>query len=178
MPDPLLRVAAALLGLTFAWAALAKVLRPQQWRAALRAYRLPPGWAGIAAPGVPLLETAAAVLVLSGRTHLGAAVSLFLLAAFSTALLYVQQKRGAKVPCGCFGRATERDYRLMLGRNALLAGLAAVLLLASDDVWFADDLSAPSSGDLVPAALVIAGVALCVWLVRHVLTSFDRKRSS
>ena len=178
MPEPLLRAAAVLLGLTFAWAALAKALRWSRWRDALRAYDLPAGIAGAAAPTVPALEAAAAVLFLAGRTHLGATVTLFLLAAFSAALLYAQQRRGNKVPCGCFGRATERDYRVMLGRNALLGALAALLLLADDDVWFADDLAAPSSGDLLPAALVVAGLGLCVWLVRHVFTSFDRKRSS
>ena len=175
MPEPLLRVAALLLGLTFAWAALAKSLRWSRWREALRAYELPGRIAGVAAFGVPAIEAAAAALVLSGRTKVGAAATLVLLASFSGALLHAQQLRGDRLPCGCFGRATERDYRLMLARNASLAILAAALLLSAGDVWFAAGLAAPSAGDAVPFALVVAGLALCLWLVRHALGSFERK---
>ncbi len=177
MPDPLLHIAAAMLGLTFAWAAFAKAVRWDRWRQALRAYGLPSALASVAAPGVPALEAASAGLVLSGRSKLGAAVTLALLASFSMALLYAQQRRGDRLPCGCFGRATERDYRVMLARNALLGALAASLALSRDDVWFADELSAPSMGDALPALLVFAGLALCLWLVRHTLGSFDRKRT-
>jgi hypothetical protein len=177
MPDPLLRVAAALLGFTFAWAALAKVVRWSRWREALRAYGLPSGAARVAALAVPVLEAASAALVLAGRTKIGAASTLALLASFSIALLYAQQRRGNRLPCGCFGRATERDYRVMLTRNALLGGLAAILLLSAGDVWFAGELSVPSAGDALPVLLVVAGLALCLWLVRHTLGSFDRRRS-
>jgi hypothetical protein len=177
MPEPLLRAAAALLGLTFAWAALAKIVRWNRWREALRAYQLPRGIAVVAGPGVPAAELAAAALVLIGLTKVGAALTVVLLASFSGALLYAQQRRrGAKLPCGCFGRATERDYRLMLTRNAFLGGLAALLLLSSHDVWFADDLSSPAAGDVVPVLLVVAGLGLCLWLVRHALGPFDRRR--
>jgi uncharacterized membrane protein YphA (DoxX/SURF4 family) len=177
MPEPLVRIAAALLGLTFAWAALAKLVRWDSWRRALTAYELPPGVARVAAFGAPLLEVVAAVFVLSGLTKVGGALTLVLLAGFSGALLHAQQHRGDRLPCGCFGRATERDYRLMLGRNALLGVLAAVLLLARGDVWFAADLSAPSAGDAVPVLLVVAGLALSLWLVRQTLGSFERKRT-
>jgi hypothetical protein len=177
MPEPLLRVVAALLGLTFAWAALAKAVRWSRWRRALRAYDLPAGLAAVAAPSVPALEAFSAGLVLAGRTKVGGALTLVLLASFSAALLYAQQRRGDRLPCGCFGRATERDYRVMLARNALLGALAGVLVLAGDDVWVADDLSAPSGGDVVPILLVVGGLVLSLWLVRHVLGSFDRKRS-
>jgi hypothetical protein len=123
------------------------------------------------------LEATAAGLVLGGRTKMGGALTLALLAAFSGSVLYAQQRRGDRLPCGCFGRATERDYRLMLARNALLAALGGALVLFRDDVWFARDLSAPSAGDLLPILLVLTGLALCLWLVRHTLGSFDRKRS-
>jgi hypothetical protein len=176
MPVPLLQVVAALLGLTFAWAALAKVVRWERWRKALRAYDLPSGAASLAASAVPALEAASAALVLAGKTKVGGALTLVLLASFSGALLYAQQRKGRRLPCGCFGRATERDYRIMLARNAVLAALAGALLLARDDVWFATGLSAPSAADALPIMLVIAGLGLCLWLVRHAAGSFDRKR--
>jgi hypothetical protein len=178
MPEPLLRVVAALLGLTFAWAAAAKLIRWNRWRDALRAYTLPPSVVRLATPGVPAMELAAAALVLSGRTKVGAALTVVLLSAFSGALVHAQQRRGNRLPCGCFGRATERDYKVMLARNALLAGLAAVLLVARHDVWIGEGLSAPSATDALPAVLVVAGLGLALWLVRHTLGSFERKRPS
>ena len=177
MPEPLLRVAGALLGLTFAWAALAKVVRWSRWLGALRGYELPSVVTGAAAPAVPALEALCAALVLSGRTKVGSALALALLASFSGALLYAQQKRGDRLPCGCFGRATERDYRVMLARNAGLTALAAILSLADGDVSLAADLSAQSAADAFPIVLVIAGLVLCLWLVRHAFGAFDRKRS-
>jgi uncharacterized membrane protein YphA (DoxX/SURF4 family) len=177
MPESLLRVVAALLGVTFVWAAVAKLVRWARWREALRAYALPPGVARLATPSVPIVELAVAALVLSGRTKVGAALTLVLLSGFSGALLHAQQRRGNRLPCGCFGRATERDYRLMLARNALLAGLAAVLLVTRGDVWVADGLSTPSAADLLPVLLVVGGVGLGVWLVLRTLGSFDGKRS-
>lgn len=176
MPDPFLRVAAALLGATFAWAALTKVFRRQRWRDALRAYDLPARTAAVGAAAVPSLELAAAALLLSGRTKIGAALTVSLLAAFSAAVLHVQQRRGGRLPCGCFGRATERDYRFMLFRNALLGALAAALLLAGGDVWFAAGVSAPSTGEALPAMLVVLGIALCLWLARHAFASLAGKR--
>jgi uncharacterized membrane protein YphA (DoxX/SURF4 family) len=178
MPDPLLRVAAAVLGVTFVWAALAKIARWGSWRAALRGYDLPGAAAAVAAPAVPVVEGVAAALLLLGRTKIGAALTVALLAGFSAALLHARQRKGNRLPCGCFGRATERDYRLMLLRNAAIGVLAASLLLAGDDVWFARGVARPSPDELVPALLVVAGLALCLWLVRHALGSFYRKRSS
>ena len=177
MPDSLLRIVAALLGATFAWAAVAKLARWGRWRDALRGYELPAGLATTAAPAVPLLEIAVAVLVVLGRTHLAGALSIVLLSGFSGALLYAQARRGDKLPCGCFGRATERDYRLMLARNALLGALAAALLVASGDVSLGG-VSAPGADDVLPALLVVVGIALGVWIVRHASSLFDRRGSS
>lgn len=177
MPEPLLRVVVALLGLTFAWAALAKVVRWSHWLDALRAYEFPSMVTAAAAPLVPALEALCAVLVLSGRTKVGSALALALVGSFSGALLYAQQKRGNRLPCGCFGRATDRDYRVMLARNAGLTALAAILAVPDDDVSWAAGLSAPSADDAFPILLVITGLALCLWLVRHAFGAFDRKRS-
>lgn len=177
MPEPLLRIAAALLGATFAWAALAKAARWSRWRDALRAYDLPRAMAAPAAPGVPLLEAGAAALLFAGATQAGAAVTVVLISGFSAALLHAHARQGDRLPCGCFGRATERDYRVMLSRNAFLGALAAVLLLASRDVSVVRALSAPSGDDILPAGLVVAGIGLCVWMAVHLSSLFGRKRS-
>jgi Methylamine utilisation protein MauE len=177
MPEPFLRFAAALLALTFAWAALAKLVRWGHWREALRVYDLPAPVAALAAPGVPLLEAAASALAIAGATHAAGALTVVLLSSFSGALLHAQARHAGRLPCGCFGRATTRDYRVMLMRNGLLAVVAASLLVATRDVSFLRDLSMPSADDLVPVALVIAGIGLCAWIAWHAASLFGRKQS-
>ncbi|HEY7873872.1 MAG TPA: MauE/DoxX family redox-associated membrane protein [Actinomycetota bacterium] len=174
MPETLLRVAAALLAVTFAWAALAKIVRWPRWREALTAYDLPGPIARLAAPGVPLLEGAAAGLVVVGETHAGGALTLVLLSSFSGALVHAHARLGRRLPCGCFGRATARDYPVMLARNAALAAVAGSLLLAARDVSFLRSLDLPSGGELLPAAFVVAGVAIAGWLAWHATVLFER----
>ena len=175
MPEPVLRVAAAILATTFAWAALAKIVRWTAWRDALSAYELPSIARAVAQPAVPALEALVAVLVFVGATHPGAAVTILLLSSFSGALLHAHARHGDRLPCGCFGRATTRDYRLMLTRNAALGALAAMLLVARGDVSAFEGLAAPSGAEVLPAALVVAGAALSVWTVWRALTSLGRR---
>jgi methylamine utilization protein MauE len=172
MPDPAVRIIAALLAATFAWAALAKVLRWSRWRTALTGYELPPALRVVAAAAVPLAEAGVASLLLAGLTRSGAAATVALLASFSGALLYARERRGDRLPCGCFGRATDRDYRVLLLRNAALGLLAAALLAAGRDVSPARGWSAPSGDELLPAVLVAAGVVLVAWTLWQVATSF------
>lgn len=175
MPDPALRVVAAALAATFAWAALAKLGRWTRWRAALSGYELPGAVRALAAPVVPVVEGGVAALLVTGFTRAGAALSVALLASFSGALLYARERRGDRLPCGCFGGATERDYRVMLLRNALLGLASAVLLLTSHDVSVARGWSAPSGGDLVPGALVAIGIGLVGWTLWRVGSSLTNK---
>jgi hypothetical protein len=175
MPEPVLRVAAALLGVTFAWAALAKLVAWRNWGDALRAYDLPGASVAVARPVVPVLEGAVTALVIAGRTHAAGALTIVLLSSFSGALLHAHSRHGDRLPCGCFGRATTRDYRLMLWRNAALGVLAAVLLVAPGDVSIVDDVSLPRGSDLVPAVLVLVGVVLCVWTAWRAVSSLGRK---
>jgi hypothetical protein len=175
MPDPVLRVAAFGLAATFAWAALAKVLRRARWRTALSAYELPGALRAIAAPTVPAAEGAIATALFVGATRVGAAASVALLATFSGALLYARERRGDRLPCGCFGRATDRDYRVLLARNALLGVLAAVLLVSGRNVTLSAGWSLPSGGEVVPALLVAAGIAVVAWMVWQVSSSLGER---
>ena len=145
----------------FAWASAAKVLSWSTWRAALRGYGLAGAGERALAFVVPVAEACVALLVAFGRWSVGGAASLALIAAFSLAVLRARVVGGDDVPCGCFGRAGARDYRVLLGRNLLIGALAASLLLMSGRA------AAPrlTGGDLVPAVLTAGGLALAAWLL-------------
>jgi Methylamine utilisation protein MauE len=174
MPNALVRVLAALLAATFAWAAAAKLVRWSHWRAALDGYELPRALAAVATIGVPVAEAGAATLLLAGATRAGAAATIALLASFSGALLYARERRGDRLPCGCFGRATDRDYRVLLLRNSLLGLVAAILLARGRDVALARGWAAPRGAEVLPAVLVAAGLGLAVWIVWQVASSSGR----
>lgn len=163
-----------LLAVAFFWAAVAKASRPSAWRAALAGYRVPARFAGAVLVGVPVIEIVAGVLLCTAGdgTRAGAALVVALLGAFSLAVLRARSAEGDRLPCGCFGGSGRRDYRLMLVRNALL-GFVAATVLVSDRVA-AYELDALPSSQAVPAFLVVAGVALAVWLVTAAARGFSR----
>ena len=155
------RIAAILLATTFVAAGAAKLFRYPRWRSALDEYRLPGRLTGWIAAGVPAAElVVAAILVMLSQT-VGAAAALVLLALFSAAIARVAVVRGRRVPCGCFGGDRARDYRMLLGRNALLCVAAAIMLLRGNKSSLVASIS---SADVVPIVLVTAGVGLIVVL--------------
>lgn len=161
--ETLARIAAGLLGATFAWAALAKLASFAAWRHALAAYRLPSN--PVVASAVAAVELGVVALLLFTDARLGAALSVALLAGFSLAILRARAVQGDRLPCGCFGRAKVRDYRRMLLRNSLLGVLAALVLLASPEDESLLPFRPPSSTELIPVALALVGVALLLWVV-------------
>lgn len=170
------QVSSLLLVVTFAWASAAKVLRWRRWRDALARYRLGGALERVALVGVPVAEALVVVLLVMGLVKIGAALVMALISAFSLAVVRARGFEGDRLPCGCFGRATARDYREMLVRNALLAFLAAVVLLIAVVAGARNvTLPYPSGGDVVPAALVVAGLAVGVWLLRQVNVSLRRR---
>lgn len=170
--------AAIALGLIFAWAAVAKTVNHRAWRAALGGYDLPgPARTG-AAVAVPAVELAVAVAILAGPVKAGAALALALLAIFSLVVLRAQSHGGDRLPCGCFGRSRVRDYRLILSRNALLAVLAAIALAGPDRSRLVAAAALPDASEVVPAALVVAGIALAAWMAYQVAASLRRKAGS
>lgn len=170
MPDPFLRVLALSLAGLFVWSAAAKVLRWDTWRTLLGRFGLPRAWGRPAAVLVPLCEVMVAAALLMGAVRLGAAASLALLAAFSLAILGARSRgEGDKLPCGCFGKTTTRDYRISLARNALLALMASALLVRGEDVSPLGGFGAPSGSEVVPLLLILLGGVVIGWMVRSVV---------
>ncbi|MFN2488328.1 MAG: MauE/DoxX family redox-associated membrane protein [Actinomycetota bacterium] len=165
-------VSALLLVLTFAWASLAKLVRWSRWRTALERYHLGPALTPLVLFGVPLVEAGVVALLLAGEVRLGAALVVSLISAFSLAVLRARSLEGDRLPCGCFGRASARDYRQMLLRNSLLGALAAIVLIVAGARL---SVAAPQRGELVPAALVVAGLAFAGWLVWQAATALRRR---
>jgi len=117
---------------TFAWAAVAKIVDPAGFFAAIKTYRaLPEVGALLLALWLPWAELCAAGAVFWPRHRRAAlgllfALSLVFLGALSQAWL-----RGLDINCGCFGRpALVRGpaYLNYLGRDLVLLGTIAWLL--------------------------------------------------
>lgn len=159
---------AVVLGSVFAWAAVAKILRPRDWRAALDAYRLGPG-TGLAFVGVPVAEMSVPVLLLGGLAGTAAVVATVLLVAFSAAVLRARIAGSGSVPCGCFGNTARRDYRYLLARNLVLLLVAGAILAAPP--WGATaPVRIPTADEMLPAVLAAAGVGAGAWIVLRSLT--------
>ncbi|HSJ51802.1 MAG TPA: MauE/DoxX family redox-associated membrane protein [Actinomycetota bacterium] len=160
--------AAAVLAGTFAVAAAAKLLRPVRWRRTLAAYRLP-SEVERAAAGVPVIELSLAVLPFLGRVSSAGFASLVVLTAFSAAIVVARVRAGRLLDCGCFGRSAARDYRLLLARNAALMTVAAVAWRAGTDAGAVASVGRPSGDQILPAVLVLVGLALAIWAGRSAM---------
>jgi hypothetical protein len=100
-----------------------------------------------------------------------------MLSLFSIAILRARSLQGDHLPCGCFGGARKLDYRTMLSRNAFLGALSGIVLLGSGDVAPTTP-SVPSSGEILPAALVLIGCALVAWIAWQATHSLGRRTDS
>jgi len=170
----LARFAAVLLALAFAWSALAKTLSWQSWRTTLAGYGFGPAERTVAVLA-PAVE-AAVVLLLVITAELGAAMALALLAAFCLAILRARSLQGDRLPCGCFGGARSRDFRLMLLRNWVLMLLCAVVLVSG----LKGNVVAggpPEDFETLPAALIVVGAGLGAWMLKHARILFAKKGS-
>lgn len=163
------------LAIVLGWAGVAKVVSPAEWRGTVGKYALPGRLAPVAAVVVPTAELLTAILLLASfRTPaLQVAASLCaaaLLALFSLAILRLRTRVGNRLPCGCFGRRTERDYRVVVLRNVVLLMMSVYLYADAARIS-----PAPDAHVTLPLLLVIAGVALAGWVVASA-TSALRKR--
>jgi hypothetical protein len=165
------QICATLLAGVYGWAAVAKALRWRGWLQALDRYGLNPALRTFAAPGVPMAEAVVACLLVSGRLQVGAAAALALVAAFSLMLGRLGAQGRSRVPCGCFGRVTDRSLRLLLARNAILVALAAAVLVVKPQGWPSWQTRAPLVSEALPAALVLLGLALCAWTALKTLVA-------
>ena len=177
MPDPLLLVAELLLALTFTWAVVAKAFRWSVWMESLDGYGFEGAARRAVAISVPVAELAVASLIVLGPVRAGLAASLFLVSIFSFGILQARSRGGDRVPCGCFGKTDERDYRWLLVRNGLLAALAGTALLGGADESVVSLTEAPSSSEILPALLVSGGVVLLAWLGWIVVTLMRKEHS-
>lgn len=177
MPDLVWKLAALVLVVTFSWSTVAKVARPALWRETLARYRPAQPLDTLALFGAPLFEAAVVGGIAGGLPHASAALALALLAAFSLAVLRLRGLEGDRLPCGCFGKTKARDFRLMLARNAALAVAAALVLGAPRDARFLAGLAVPQASEIIPAVLVLLGIALALWLAITVASSFRKGRS-
>jgi uncharacterized membrane protein YphA (DoxX/SURF4 family) len=167
-------LASYVLATTFAWAGVAKALRSSGWSASLSGYGLSGSFARVIAVAVPVMETGVAVLLVAGLRSIGAALALALLGGFSFAIVQATRTQGSRLPCGCFGDTQERDFRLMLLRNALLVGLAAVILVGQR---FRPTLL-QSSVDGLPLALSVGGAVVICWTLWQVVSSLRGRRNT
>ena len=158
-------------------AATGKLLRADEFVAALRLSHLPDALVAPVAVVVPILELVLglALLLVPDRAlpvALGATAAL--LACFTLWMGWVRAK-GLRVHCGCFGTGDREIGVRSLGRNALLLALALGGLLLATVV------DEPPSGPSLPMAVTATSVGLCLALLQglreawpHLAVTFDR----
>jgi hypothetical protein len=157
MTLPILAVALArlLLAAVFGVAAIGKLLDPDGTRRAVRQFGVADArLAAVLAVSLAVAELAvAAGLLVTATAWWAAGAAIVLLALFSAAIVRVV-RRGEAPDCRCFGRLHSAPVgRATLIRNALLGGVAAVVLAPGPG----------ATGQLSSAAVAIAagvGVAL------------------
>ena len=127
-----------LLGIVFIWAALGKMVGPQDFLVNLFDYRLPlpDFYLRFAAVTLPWLELVCGLSLLTGfwpESTLG--VILLLLAVFlaATGQAWV---RGLEIDCGCFGTAIEKNtffgtVQFAFFRNLVLVAISVYLFFES-----------------------------------------------
>lgn len=170
MPETIARIGSVLLAGAFGWAALAKLTDLGRWRSVLGRYGLPSLVVAIATPAVPLGELGIAVTTVTVSARGGAIAAIGALVMFSLAIVRARSISGDRLPCGCFGGSAERHYQTMMLRNAGLGTLAAIVLLSRGDLEPALP-PVPSTGEVLPALLALAGTILIGWIAWHAATS-------
>lgn len=164
MLGPFLRALSLGLAVTFTWAALAKITAWSRWRATVSDYGFVGFMGGLAVVSVPLAEAFVPVLLLAGAVRPAGILAAVLVCGFSLAILRAHNRLGERLPCGCFGGDKQRDFRVLLARNAILG--AAGGLVASGDTSIFGGLPAPAADTFLPVVLTLVGIALIGALMR------------
>jgi hypothetical protein len=167
-------VAAAMLGVAFAWASAWKLASFGRWRVALGGHGLPRWLAGPALWAVPASEMMVPALALFGEPRAAAVWALVLVGSFSVELVFVRGRLSGGVPCGCFGGRATVGTGVALARNAALAAAGVLVAVRGVDEPVAGPFSRPATGDLLPLLLATIGLAVAtitawqatVWLSR------------
>jgi multisubunit Na+/H+ antiporter MnhC subunit len=82
------------------------------------------------------------------------------------------------VVCGCFGTSEPRDYRLLLLRNAVLAGVASIAAFGGADAPRLTLPALPTAADALPAALVVTGLVVTAWVLTSSIRSLRTRRTT
>jgi hypothetical protein len=164
--------AAAIVAVSFGWAAIAKTVGWRRWRRTLAGYGLPPPLERVAGWAVPTVEAAVVALAVLGRQRATAAVAAIALVLFTVALARAPRRDG-RIACGCFGGASI-DVRAALLRNLALVALAIVAWIGAppDPV-----LRLPADGDVLPALLVAGSLLVAGVTAWRTAVWFDRSRA-
>ena len=168
-----LRAGGFVLAMVLAWAGLAKAIRPRAWDQALGGYALPGGVQRVARWGVPAVELVVAGALVFGPSRPAAAAATALLAVFTAAIVRARRRLGRRLPCGCFGGRRTRDARAVLARNVSLLLLALAVAMAGPSGALAGRLHAPTTEELLPAALVMVAAGIALSLLRAAARLLD-----
>jgi hypothetical protein len=169
-------LAAGVLGAAFAWSSGAKIARPASWRRALDASGVPFWVKHVSMILVLVAEVAIVGLVAMGMRRTAGIAALVVLTAFSAAILSARRQVGDVMACGCFGTSDARDYRILLLRNAVLAGAASIAVLGAVDAPRVSLPSLPTASDVIPASFVVAGAAVAAWMLAAFVRSLRGRR--
>jgi protein-disulfide isomerase/uncharacterized membrane protein YphA (DoxX/SURF4 family) len=125
-----------LLGVVWAWAAVAKMGDPAASVRAVRAYELLPEWlAKGVGYGLPFLEIGLAVLLIAGlATRLAAVLSSTLLVVFLAGIISAAA-RGLQIDCGCFGGGGQLGAGQSTAYTGEILRDAGLLIVSVFLVW-------------------------------------------
>jgi peroxiredoxin/uncharacterized membrane protein YphA (DoxX/SURF4 family) len=161
------------LAAVFVAAAAGKLLDLPGSRRALGEFGVPQRLAAVAGTALPLVELAAAALLLARTSaRWGAFLALVLLLSFVAGMARALA-RGQAPDCHCFGAIhSEPVSRLALARNVALAALAAFAALRGPGPSIAEWVAARSAAELVAvvataAATILAALCLKLWLANR-----------
>jgi methylamine dehydrogenase accessory protein MauD len=156
-----------LLAGVFAVAGVGKLLDLQGSRRSLRDFGVGERLARPGAVLLPLAEFATAPLLIFHPTgQLGALAALLLLVAFMAGIANAL-RHGVTPDCNCFGQFHSAPAgRETLIRNAVLAALAGVAVVAGPGPAIDEWISDRSAGELLGVAAAAAAIALGFWVIR------------
>ncbi|MEJ7786711.1 MAG: TlpA disulfide reductase family protein [Solirubrobacteraceae bacterium] len=166
-----------LLAAVFLAAGAGKLLDPAGSRRALGEFGVPARALGIAAVLLPLAEVLTAAALLPVQTAPWGALAALVLVLVFIAGIGRALARGEAPDCHCFGQIHSAPAgRGTLARNAVLAGLAGVVLWRGPGPSFGMWAEARTSAELVAvvatiAAVVLAATTLGLWRQRRTLRS-------
>src|SRR4051812_31001178 len=156
-----------LLAAVFATASVGKFLDLEGSRTAVRDFGVPTGLARVVGVALPIVEMAAAILlVLHPTVIVGAALTLVLLLGFIGGIANAL-RHGVAPNCHCFGQIhSEPAGPSTLIRNGILAALSLFVLIAGPgpalDTWIRDR----SAGELVAVVAILALAMLAFWALQ------------